>query len=411
MAKKIRFESFKYQFLVAAQDGAYRPASENALAWPCFVGGIDFTYQKGAACIAWQLPIPGCIVVRLDEPTFYSRGDRQKTDSSQDERGPVAAEDPVKLRNHSYFREIVMRVADLAGYEESSNAEIARDSRIEKERVFHDSWAGSEVVENIDVLAVNRVCTAPEMRYITLRLGNLNGKRLLDIGCGLGEASVYFAMMGADVTSSDLSQGMLDATSRLARTNGVSVVQHVASAEDMRLPPDAMFDVIYAGNLLHHTDVEATITRVIPHLAVGGTFVSWDPLAYNPAINVYRSIATDVRTPDEHPLKWNDIQLFRKHFGVVETRYFWLTTLVIFVIMALAQRRNPNRERFWKVVVQEGNKWRRLYLPLEKIDELLLRIVPPLRLLCWNVVIVARKVANPVSQPVVLQKDKCKRAG
>ena len=201
---------------------------------------------------------------------------------------------------------------------------------------------------------------------------------------------MYFAILGADVTSSDLSQGMLDATTRLAQANGVSVKQHVASAEDLQLSPDAKFDIIYAGNLLHHVDIEETITRIKPHLADGGVFVTWDPLAYNPAINVYRSMATDVRTPDEHPLKWSDIKLFHKHFGTVETRYFWFTTLIIFVIMALAQRRNPNKERFWKVVVQEGNKWAWLYRPLESLDRLLLTVLPPLRLLCWNVVIVCK---------------------
>jgi hypothetical protein len=101
-------------------------------------------------------------------------------------------------------------------------------------------------------------------------------------------------------------------------------------------------------------------------------------------------MATDVRTPDEHPLKWADIKLFHKHFDKVETKYFWLTTLVIFVILALAQRRNPNKERFWKVVVEEGNRWAWLYRPLELLDRLLLGMLPPFRLLCWNVVIIAK---------------------
>jgi hypothetical protein len=100
-------------------------------------------------------------------------------------------------------------------------------------------------------------------------------------------------------------------------------------------------------------------------------------------------MATGVRTADEHPLKWRDIKLFRKHFNNVETRYFWLTSLLIFMIMALVQRRNPNKERFWKAVVQEGEKWRWLYRPLEAFDQIILAIAPPLRLLCWNVVVCA----------------------
>ena len=70
--------------------------------------------------------------------------------------------------------------------------------------------------------------------------------------------------------------------------------------------------------------------------------------------------------------------------------YFWLTTLVIFVIMAFVQRRDPNKQRFWKAVVEEGEKWGWLYKPLEKLDRVILTLCPPFRLPCWNVVIPAR---------------------
>jgi SAM-dependent methyltransferase len=283
-----------------------------------------------------------------------------------------------------------MKVANAAGYS-SGDTPTAGSERLAAERAFHDEWAGGVDVSKINVRAANEACTAPEMRYISRRLGNLRGKRLLDVGCGLGEASVYFAMQGANVTASDLSPGMLEATCRLASANGVAVTPHLAAAEDLQLPADALFDVIYAGNLLHHVNIDETLARLAPHLASDGVLVTWDPLAYNPVINVYRSIATSVRTPDEHPLRWRDIKLFRKYFKTVETRYFWLTTLSIFVIMAIFQRRNPNKERFWKTIVDDGEKWRTLYAPLEAVDRLLL-LLPPLRLLCWNVVIVSRKV-------------------
>jgi 2-polyprenyl-3-methyl-5-hydroxy-6-metoxy-1,4-benzoquinol methylase len=390
MAKKIKFESFKYRFLIAAQDVSYQSQYPTEPTWNEFVRSIEFNYENGKVSISWQSTNPSSIMVALDEPRFYLRGDSDKEVARQREIGLMNSEDPVKLKNDVYFKETVKYVAESAGYIKKDTIQSVHDARIQNEREFHDAWAKSEDIEKIDVRASNEVCTAPEMRYITQRLGNIKGKRLLDVGCGLGEASVYFALLGANVTSCDLSQGMLDATTRLALANGVCVKQHLASAEDMQISQEEKFDIIYAGNLLHHVDIEETIIRIKPHLAVDGIFVTWDPLAYNPAINVYRSMATNVRTPDEHPLKWSDIKLFHKHFAIVETRYFWLTTLIIFIIMALAQRRNPNKERFWKVVVQEGEAWGWLYRPLEKLDHLLLGIFPPLRLLCWNVVIISK---------------------
>lgn len=389
MPKKIKYESFKYRFLIEANMQRFAPADPQGLPWQTFIQNLEIRYADGDIEIKWQGPHPGALLVNSGSAKFYLRGDSDAMAKRQADDGLLSTEDPVKLKNQQYFRDVVMKVAESAGYRPSAERD-EQNARLAVERDFHDAWAESEDVEKIDVRGSNEVCTAPEMRYITKRLGNLKGKRLLDVGCGLGEASVYFAMQGADVTSSDLSQGMVDAASRLAKANGVSVRQHIASAEDMRLGPDDKFDVIYAGNLLHHVDIEATISRVKPHLAKGGVFVTWDPLAYNPAINVYRAMATEVRTPDEHPLTWHDIKTFRKHFGHVETKYFWFTTLIIFVIMALAQRRDPNKERFWKVILKDGPKWAWLYRPLEALDRVLLTLLPPLRLLCWNVVVVCR---------------------
>lgn len=390
MPKKIKYESFKYRFLIAAQSLVQSRTNPDLPRWDDFLRELEFNYSKGKASVTWQTGRPGTMEFTLDEPQFYLRGDSQQNADRQQEAGMLKVEDPVKLANETYFRDAVLRVARAAGYRSQDGTNSMDAERFAKERAFHDAWADSERPELIDVRAANEACTAPEMRYITHRLGDVRGKRLLDVGCGLGEASVYFAMLGADVTSADLSPGMLAATGRLAESNGVRVTPHLSAAEDMQLPADARFDIIYAGNLLHHVDIDQTLSRLKPHLAADGVLVTWDPLAYNPAINVYRAMATDVRTPDEHPLTWHDIKLFRKHFAEVNTRYFWFLTLSIFLIMALVQRRNPNKERFWKSVVQEGEKWRWLYRPLEVADRVLLALLPPLRLLCWNVVIIAK---------------------
>ena len=49
--------------------------------------------------------------------------------------------------------------------------------------------------------------------------------------------------------------------------------------------------------------------------------------------------------------------------------------------MALVQRRNPNKERYWKMVITEADRWAPIYKPLEKFDNLILKFLPPLRFL------------------------------
>ena len=263
--------------------------------------------------------------------------------------------------------------------------------RFVREEKFHDDWAVNEDFRKIDVIKMNEAVTAPEMRSITAMLGNISAKKLLDMGCGLGEASVYFALKGAKVIGTDISTKMLEHVSLLAKHYNVNIQTYKSTAEDLMMREGKDFDIIYAGNLFHHVDIEHTLRKIVSVMKEDGILVSWDPIAYNPGINIYRIIATKVRTRDEHPLRIKDIKLFNKFFKKTEVQYFWLSTLIIFIIMVLFQFKNPNKIRYWKNVVEEGDKWATLYNLLERFDKILLKIFPPLKFLCWNVVIKATK--------------------
>lgn len=255
-----------------------------------------------------------------------------------------------------------------------------------KEEEFHNGWAEQIVIEEVMVDESFECITAPEGRKVAEWLGDITGKKVLDVGCGAGEASVYFAKQGADVTASDLSLGMLGVVNKLADRHGVKVKTAQATAEVLPFPDD-YFDVVYTGNLLHHVDLEKTLGEMRRVLKPGGSFVSWDPLAHNPVINIYRMIATKVRTPDEHPLRMSDIKRFSKYFHSVEYETYWLTTLWIFVQFCFIERVNPNRERYWKKVIKEHTRLAGVYGFFDKIDRILLKCFPSLKRFCWNVVI------------------------
>lgn len=260
-----------------------------------------------------------------------------------------------------------------------------------KEREFHDAWAKSMDPAQVEVEKAFTAVTLPEARWILAQLGDLRGKKILELGSGLGEAAINFAQRGASVVASDVSPGMLDLVKRVACRHDVQVETCLCSADDLSAFADESFDIVYAANLLHHVDIPRTLNEVVRVLKKGGMGAFWDPVAHNPIINVYRRMANEVRTADEHPLRRRDLSLFRQRFGKVKTRFFWLSSLLIFAKFYLLDRVHPNQDRYWKRIVSHEASLRKWYLPLAAADRVLLTLCPILGWWCWNVAIIARK--------------------
>ena len=145
------------------------------------------------------------------------------------------------------------------------------------------------------------------------------------------------------------------------------------------------------ANAIHHTQNRALLFEQMSRaLKPGGMFFSYDPLAYNPVINLYRRMATGVRTPDESPLTTEDIKLARKYFQNVQHREFWILALLLFVKYYVIDGVHPNADRYWKRILHETAGRLRWWLPLRFLDRILTRI-PLVRWLAWNVVIWGQK--------------------
>ena len=267
---------------------------------------------------------------------------------------------------------------------------MAEDRILRAEEAYHDRWADTIKPGEVLVDESFEVCTAPENRLIIYKIGDLRDKKILDLGCGAGEAAVYFAKKGARSVAVDISQNMLALVKEVARRHDVSVQTERCYSHELCFE-DESFDIVYAANILHHVDIESALKDASRVLKKGGIFVSYDPLAYNPLINIYRRIVREKRTKDEHPFSRSDIKIFNKYFSHVEIDARWFFTLWIFVRFFLFQRVNPDKERYWKKILREHKELERTYCRLERIDRLLLKIFPFMKIFCWNVVVYAVK--------------------
>lgn len=254
-------------------------------------------------------------------------------------------------------------------------------------------WALSSSPEAVNVSGSWSNLGSPESYWISQVLGDVSGLNVLELGTGLGEGAVYFASLGAQVTATDISPEMLNVTRAVARQHNVELRTAVASATNLQAFADSSFDIVYAANLLHHVDIQRCISEIHRVLRPGGIMATWDPLQYNPIINVYRGKASSMRTPDEHPLTRADLRLIKEQFDRCEVRFFWLTALMIFIRFYFIDRLSPNKVRYWKLVVERQSKHAGFLKLSHRLDRVLLLLLPPIKWLAWNVAVVA--VKNP----------------
>jgi tellurite methyltransferase len=76
------------------------------------------------------------------------------------------------------------------------------------------------------------------------------GGRVLDLGCGEGRDSVFFARQGFDVTGLDAAADGLAKAERLADEHGVKVRWLCRSMADV--PAIGRFDLVYSCGSIHH---------------------------------------------------------------------------------------------------------------------------------------------------------------
>ena len=99
-----------------------------------------------------------------------------------------------------------------------------------------------------------------------------SGKRVLEIGCGIGTDTINFARAGAQVVACDLSAESIKIASQRAEVFGLSErISFVnTDAELMEGVPDGPFDLIYSFGVIHHTPNPEMVLKSARKRANGG---------------------------------------------------------------------------------------------------------------------------------------------
>jgi 2-polyprenyl-3-methyl-5-hydroxy-6-metoxy-1,4-benzoquinol methylase len=173
--------------------------------------------------------------------------------------------------------------------------------------------------------------------FVFARLGDVTGKRILEVGCGSGNISTYLALRGANAVGVDVSAGMLALARRRADVNGVSASVELLEApiEDLDEPAES-FDAVIANQVLHHLDLPRAMPNIARLVGDRGVAVFVEPVLLVPewvrslrySRLVTRVFPSRADTPDERSIDMHDLATIREAFACTQTHPFQLTTRV-----------------------------------------------------------------------------------
>lgn len=132
---------------------------------------------------------------------------------------------------------------DFAGF-----APIPDDVGGRAARSWWDTHAGDYLEEHGDFLGAADFCWSPEgLREAEARLlGDVRGRRLLEVGCGAAQCSRWLLGQGAHVLATDVSAGMLAAARRLDDALGSRMPLVQADARALPLSAESI-DVAFSA--------------------------------------------------------------------------------------------------------------------------------------------------------------------
>jgi SAM-dependent methyltransferase len=180
----------------------------------------------------------------------------------------------------------------------------------------------------------NRLRRAYFQEYMLRAAGEVQGKRVLDLGCGRGNDALLLAKLGAQVTGVDISEASVAFVRQRAEHEGVA--EHMecfcAPVETASLPEHS-FDLIWCHNILHHLThtLEPVLERLHRWAKPGAKLALTEPVALCRLLERARnalprhliaSTGEDTWSEHERPLGPTELALLRHHFPGLHTRHF-----------------------------------------------------------------------------------------
>jgi 2-polyprenyl-3-methyl-5-hydroxy-6-metoxy-1,4-benzoquinol methylase len=155
------------------------------------------------------------------------------------------------------------------------------------------------------------------------RLGDVRGRRLLEVGIGSGALSVHLALRGAQVTGIDVAEENVAIARRRATVNGVGEKTEFRVVPVEQLDDeDATYDGVIGNQVLHHFELPIAMANIRRILRPRGRALFCEPVLLLPdglrrlrdSEPVKRVFPKKVDTPTERSISPDDVAIIRRVF-------------------------------------------------------------------------------------------------
>jgi 2-polyprenyl-3-methyl-5-hydroxy-6-metoxy-1,4-benzoquinol methylase len=167
---------------------------------------------------------------------------------------------------------------DFSPIAETLRREVRAFYRERGEDISHTS--GLTTLETNSRLAERRGAPLLEILRDHTGLDSIEGLRVLDLGCGFGALTAFFAAQGATVTGVDLKEDRFEVGRAVAAEHGLEAEFRAGLMQDLDLS-DRAFDLVVQNNSLCYIvpreDRRAALSESLRVLRPGGRIVIRNP--------------------------------------------------------------------------------------------------------------------------------------
>ena len=122
---------------------------------------------------------------------------------------------------------------------------------------------------------------------------SLEGKKVVDVGCGGGILAESISQSGADTTGIDLSEKALKVAELHALEVGANLTYRSISAEDLADEQAEQYDVVTCMEMLEHVPDPASVVRACAKLCKPGGTLFFSTLNRNPKSYLFAIIGAE----------------------------------------------------------------------------------------------------------------------